>query len=170
MNPYHWLISAFAPQCFQEENSRKVVWEQEIHRFKIWNASITRLLAIFAQLLIVASIFSPQLSFLHHLFPAPRAARNVHICSQQTHVGSWDAPTASAVGFLSMSEATELSLQLISYYLLRCFLLAIKLYCVDVTLTALWWRYVATEGRDGRFQKWNVLLFWLQCEDVVRGR
>lgn len=70
------------------------------------------------------------------------------------------APTASAVGFLSMSEAIEPALlQLIRYYLLRCFLLAVKLYHVNVTLTASRWRYVTSEGRDGRCLKRNVLLF-----------
>lgn len=64
------------------------------------------------------------------------------------------APTAEAVGFLSMSEAIEPALlQLIRYYLLHCRLLAVKLYHVNVTLTASRWRYVTSEGRDGRCQE-----------------
>lgn len=62
----------------------------------------------------------------------------------------WAAPTVSAVGFLSMSEATEPSLpQFIRYYLLSLcyFILSVKLYCLDVTLTASQCRYVASEER-----------------------
>lgn len=59
------------------------------------------------------------------------------------------APTLSAVGFLSMYKATEPSLpQFIRYYLrsLCYFLLAVKLYRLDVMLTASQCRYVTSEG------------------------